>query len=110
VNEDFLGAPAAPARPAPEAAPAVPLADLPPYAILVLTADQIRLLSVWPRVPRSQQGEPDVRAWARMVAMPLRRTQELARGLVEMGAAMPNGELHPHVRGYLTKLARDRLA
>ena len=85
------------------------LADLPPFAILALTPDQIRLLSVWPRVPRSEQGEPDLRVWARMAAMPLARVREIARGLFEMGAALPGGDLNPHVRGYLTKLARDRV-
>jgi hypothetical protein len=87
-----------------------PLPDLPPFAILALTPDQIRLLSIWPRVPREACGAPDLRAWARMAAMPLAHTRDLARGLFEMGAALPNGELHAHVRGYLTKLARDRLA
>jgi hypothetical protein len=91
------------------AAPPVPLADLPPYAILALTPDQIRLLSVWPRVPRDAHGTPDVRVWARMTALPLQRVQELARGLFEMGAALPNGDLHVHVRGYLTSLAKARL-
>jgi len=93
----------------PAAAPPAPLADLPPFAILTLTPDQIRLLSVWPRVPRDALGAPDVRVWARMTAMPLRRVQELARGLFEMGAALPNGDLHVHVRGYLTSLAKARL-
>jgi predicted sugar kinase len=99
-----------PAEPiVPAAAPPAPLAELPPFAILALTPDQIRLLSVWPRVPRDAHGAPDVRVWARMTAMPLRRVQELARGLFEMGAALPNGDLHVHVRGYLTSLAKARL-
>lgn len=102
-DDDYLGPPQ-------QVQPPVPLPDFPPFAILALSMDQIRLLAVWPRVPRSPRGEPDVRVWARMAAMPLRRVQEMSRGLVEMGAVLPNGELHPHVRGYLTKLARDRLA
>jgi hypothetical protein len=82
---------------------------MPPYAILALTPDQIRMLSVWPRVPRDAQGGADFRAWARMATLPLSRVQTVARGLFEMGAALPNGELHVHVRGYLTSLAKARL-
>jgi hypothetical protein len=85
-------------------------ADLPPFAILALNPDQIRLLAVWAQVPRAQDGTPDDRAWARMVAMPLARVRDLSRGLRDMGAILPSGELHAHIRGYLTKLARDRIS
>lgn len=44
-----------------------------------------------------------------MTAMPLRRVQELVRGLFEMGAALPNGDLDGEVRGYLESLATARL-
>lgn len=86
-----------------------PPQGLPQYAILALSPEQIRLLAVWGRVPRDGQGVPDLRSWARMTAMPIRHVQELARGLFEMGAALPNGDLDVEVRGYLESLARGRL-
>ncbi len=87
----------------------VPRPDVPAFAILALTPEQIRMLSVYPRVPFSRDGAADPRAWARMVDLPLARVRELARGLEDIGATMPRGELHATIRAYLTKLARDRL-
>jgi len=67
------------------------------------------MLSVWGRVPRDARGVPNLRVWARMTAMPLQRVMELARGLFEMGAALPNGDLDGEVRLYLESLARVRI-
>lgn len=86
-----------------------PVPDPPPFAILSLNPDQIRLLAVWPVVPRDARGVPDFRAWARMVQLPLARVREIARGLFEMGAALPTGEVGAHFRGYLVALAKGRL-
>lgn len=85
-----------------------PLADLSAHVILALTSEQIRLLAVAGRVSWAN-GEPDVRQWARMCAMPLDRVRDLSRGLVEMGAILPDGTVHKTVHNYLSKLARDRL-
>ncbi len=82
--------------------------DLPPFSILALTPDQIKLLAVCPRVPWVD-GEPDCRVWARMVQLPVPQVTEIVRGLREMGAFSEGGELHAHIKGYLVKLARDRL-
>lgn len=96
-------------HPDPPPAPAVPRPDPPPFAILSLNPDQIRMLAVWPVVPRDVRDVPDYRAWARMVQLPLARVREIARGLFEMGAALPAGEVGAHFRGYLVSLAKGRL-
>lgn len=80
-----------------------------PYAILALTPEHVRLLSAYSRVPRDADGKPDVRAWAHMVDLPVRRVADLARGLVELGAILPDGTMPKIVTSYLGKLASDRL-
>ncbi|MFA4971185.1 MAG: hypothetical protein WC683_01135 [bacterium] len=82
--------------------------DLPAHVIVALTAEQIRLLAVYQRV-LWRDGEPDLRQWARMAAMPLARVRELARGMIELGAVEPNGAMPKIIRDYLAKLGRDRL-
>ncbi len=65
------------------------------------------MLSVFLRVPRDENGDYDIRMWARMVDMPQRRVAELARGLLDMGAIGNDGTLPQAISSYLDKLSRD---
>ena len=80
-----------------------------PYGILSLTPEHIRMLSAYSRVPRDANGDPDVRVWAHMVDMPVRRVTDLARGLRDLGAILSDGTLPKIVTSYLGKLATDQL-
>lgn len=80
-----------------------------PYGILALTPEHIRMLSAYPRVPRDENGRPNIHRWAHMVDMPVKRVGELARGLEEMGAIQADGTMPVFVTTYLKKLATDRL-
>jgi hypothetical protein len=80
---------------------------MPDYAILALSQEHVRMLSVFLRVPRNENGEFDIRTWARMVDMPQRRVAALARGLSDMGAIGNDGTLPQAVSSYLDKLGRD---
>jgi hypothetical protein len=80
-----------------------------PYGILALTPEHIRMLSAYPRVPRDENGKPNVAVWAHMVDMPVRRVKDLARGLEELGAILADGTMPAMVTTYLKKLATDRL-
>lgn len=83
--------------------------EMQPTAILALTDDQIRMLSVYSSVPHGEDGEVNYAAWARMVSMPVSVVRNIGRGLFDMGAIGPNGDISRVVSGYLTKLAKDRL-
>ena len=80
------------------------------HVVLALSQEHIRMLSVLSRVPKDDSGSLDLRAWARMVDLPQRRVCELSRGLMDMGAFLPDGTMPSIVDSYLSRLAKGCLS
>lgn len=77
-------------------------------AVLAITSEQIKMLSVYSRVKMLEDGKPDLRMWARMSSLPLRRVRTLARALEEMGVIFPDGTMDRNVQKYINKLSGQK--